>query len=484
MQNIQKFLDRSTSVWVRPGVIFWNGKNGSFMDDDLTKQRRKINSTAYFVLQNCYGQTIYEIIEKVKLKFKEHNNQEEDVIEFLTQLKNDGLIIDKSPRDFINYSCKTDFPLGLVFCELTHSCNFRCLTCYNCSGEIKEQEMSTLQWKIALEKIASVNPETQTTVIFTGGEPLLRRDFFEIASHAKSLGLYIQLFTNGSFIDSNTAQKIADLKIDYVRISVDGASPEKNDVIRGKGNFEKAINAMKLLTKLKVKVCWQSVISQINFNEMDKMLESAIALGLDGFRISSLDPQGRGENIKDFCLSPKQEYHLWAFLEKAAINHGNEIKIGWGADYCIDIEWKHILLEPQIQSINEIEQDPEILKKYMTNSMCGVGLRSFLITPSGDIALCPLLTSSELRMGNVLKDDLADIWLNGKALRILRETSLEEFSDCKFCGFRYSCVGGCRGLAYLSKNQLTACDPKKLGGLEYFADNFKVPVLYKPSIDF
>ncbi len=471
---MQKFRNKSTKVWVRPGVTFWNGKNGSFMDDDLTKQRRKINSTAHFILQNCHGQTINEIIDKVKLKFEGCYNLEEDIMEFLVQLWNEGLIIEKSPRDFLNYPEKPYFPLGLVFCELTYSCNFRCLTCYNCSGELQEQEMSTLEWKMALEKIASVNPKTQTTVILTGGEPLLRKDFFEIASHAKDLGLYIQLFTNGSLIDNYTAERIANLKIDYVRISVDGASPQTNDRIRGKGNFEKAINAMKYLSKLNIKVCWQSVISQINFNEMDKMLESAIVLGLDGFRISSLDPKGRGETIKDLCLSPGQEYALWSFLEKAALERGNEIKIGWGADYCIDIDWKRALLEPQIQSISEIKKDPEILKKYMTNSMCGVGLKSFLITPSGYIALCPLLTAPELRMGDVRKDDLADIWINGKSVRILRETSLEEFSECKFCGFRYSCVGGCRGLAYFSKKQLTACDPKRLGGLEYFANNFKI----------
>jgi radical SAM protein with 4Fe4S-binding SPASM domain len=464
--------DKSTKIWIRPGVSFWEGKNGSFLEDDITKQLRKINSTAYSILQKCHGLTVREIIDLSREEFEECGNIDEEIIKFLLQLKNEGLILEASPKDHYGI---TYFPLGLVFCELTHSCNFRCITCYNESGQPNEKEMVASEWKIAFEKIADVSPQIQSTVILTGGEPLFRKDFFEIASYAKDLGLSIQLFTNGSLINHDVAERIASLGIDYVRISVDGASPETNDKIRGRGNYEKATNAMRYLTDLNIKVCWQSIISQINFNEMDEMLESAISFGLDGFRISSLDPIGRGKSIEDLCLYPNQEYALWRFLKKAALDQGNKIKIGWGADYCIDIDWKRVLLIPQVQSTSEIDQRPELIQKYMANSMCGVGVKSCLITPSGDIALCPLLTATELRMGNVLRDNLADIWTNGTAFRLLREKSLTEFEECKSCGFRYTCTGGCRGLAYVLNGSLTACDPKRASGLEYFKSIFVPP---------
>jgi hypothetical protein len=234
-------LDKSTKVWIRPGVSFWEGKNGAFIDDDLTKQNRQINSTAYFILQRCHGLTVGEIIDVFKEEFKENREIEDAITMFLEQLRNEGLIIEVSPK---HHYGPNNFPLGLVFCELTHSCNFKCKTCYNNSGRPNEQEMSTSEWKIALKKIADVNPEIQSTVILTGGEPLFRKDFFEIASYAKDLGLFIQLFTNGSLIDRVTAEKIARLNIEYVRISVDGASSETNDKIRGKGNFDKAFWAI------------------------------------------------------------------------------------------------------------------------------------------------------------------------------------------------------------------------------------------------
>lgn len=465
--------NNSTRYWVRPGVIFWQGKKGSYIEDALSKRIQKINATAYFLLQLCNGRTVNQIIEEVHARFEGSSNAKVDIPMFISQLKNEGLLVETAPKNLLRRSDKRSFPLGLVFCELTYTCNLRCTTCYNFSGQPREDEMTTTEWKIALEKIANANPKNRPTVIFTGGEPLFRKDFFDLASYAKELGLYVQLFTNGTLIDNDVAIKISQMNLDYVRISVDGASSKTNDGIRGKGGFDKAVSAMKYLTENNVKVCWQSVISQSNFHELNKMIKLAISLGLDGFRASSLDPIGRGESIKSLCLSPKQELTLWTFMAKSALEYGNKIKIGWGADYCMEIDWNQILIEPRIKSPAELIEHPELLLNYVTNSMCGVGLRSCLITPAGFIALCPLLTAPELQMGHVLKDDFANVWANGKAFQVLRETPLEEFDECNSCGFRYSCLGGCRGLAYLLKGRLTACDPKRLGGYEYFASNFE-----------
>lgn len=462
----------SAKIWVRPGVIFWQGKEDSYIEDALSFQHYKINATAYSILQHCNGHKVSQILEKVKTRFGGSFNVEEDILKFIQQLKNEGVIMEMAPRKFLERSNKHSFPLGLVFCELTHACNLRCTTCYNSSGQPKEDEMSTAEWKTALEKIADTNPKNQRTVIFTGGEPLLHKDFFEIASFAKKLGLYVQLFTNGTLIDNSVAKKIAQLDLDYVRISVDGASSKTNDRIRGKGSFDKAVNAIKYLTEKNVKVCWQTVISQTNFHELNKIIETVISLGLDGFRASSLDPIGRGEEMKDLCLSPEQELVLWTSMMKLALKYGDKIKIGWGADYCMEIDWNQVFFEPQLKSPSEFNEHPELLFKYVTNSMCGVGLRSCLITPAGFISLCPLLATPELQMGHVLKDDFADVWTNGWAFQVLRETALEEFDDCKSCGFRYLCLGGCRGVAYLLKGRLTACDPKRLNAFEYFASNF------------
>lgn len=228
---------------------------------------------------------------------------------------------------------------------------------------------------------------------------------------------------------------------------------------------------MTLLVERGQRVCWQAVISRRNFHELQMMLETAVSLGLDGFKAASIDPLGRGESEESLHLPAEKEYLLWKFNEHAIRLFQDRINIGWAADYWVGTG----SIDGGSQPTDEISKDEEQLRhSLVTTSVCGVGRKSFLINPAGDIALCPLLAQPELVMGNALRDDLEEVWQNGEHFQLLRQRSLEEFDDCGRCGYRYSCLGGCRGLAYALTGRLTGCDSKRLSAHSFLADNLRL----------
>ena len=177
---------------------------------------------------------------------------------------------------------------------LTRKCNLTCQHCYFSAGEAMKNELSNGQWKEIIRKFARLG--AGSVVTFTGGEPLMRKDFFEIAQEAVDQGLKVVLLSNGGLIrNREIAARIAAL-VEAVQISIDGTTATVNDSIRGQGSFDAAVNAVKLLLEQKVDVEMTSVVLPENVDDLTGNLSAFVAsfgIGKLKCSLTVANPKGR-----------------------------------------------------------------------------------------------------------------------------------------------------------------------------------------------
>jgi radical SAM protein with 4Fe4S-binding SPASM domain len=165
-------------------------------------------------------------------------------------------------------------PLSVHF-ELTDRCNLTCRHCYVVRGAAPE--MTTVQVNAALDALAQAGV---IFVTFTGGEPFVRADLFEILEYSRSLNFSVRLFTNGTLIDEAAADRLAGLSPREIGISLYGASAETHDYMtRVQGSFVKSLAAARMLIGRGVRVVVKSVLMKPNFEEYGALIDLALGMG-------------------------------------------------------------------------------------------------------------------------------------------------------------------------------------------------------------
>ncbi|MCX7716760.1 MAG: radical SAM protein, partial [Endomicrobia bacterium] len=162
-------------------------------------------------------------------------------------------------KELYRITCEKNIPLYTFF-ELTYKCNLKCIHCYIPEKLKNTQEMDTPTVKKIIFDIANLGG---MFIIFTGGEPLLRKDIFELINFAKKLNFVVILFTNGSLINTKTANTLAKVGVDKVEISIYGSEVCHNKFVKRKV-FDKVLKGIKLLNFYNVPVCIKTVLTQYN----------------------------------------------------------------------------------------------------------------------------------------------------------------------------------------------------------------------------
>src|SRR6266545_3616171 len=446
--------------FLRPGVVFSETQKGCDVLDLIDLRHLETSPGSLAVLKRCNGKhTVEEIVSAVADQSSLRRPElESSVPDFIASLIDRDILLSGDP--VVGTPAPPPSRPGVVFLEVTRSCNLNCVWCYNNSRAALARELTCEQWKRCIDRLGGGD----CTLLFTGGEPLARKDLIDIAQHAKQKGFRRQLFTNGTLVNERNVDALA-ATFDYVRITIDGATAETNDLVRGKGSFDRALRGMRMLIDAGVRVCWQCIVSRHNIRELPAILDKAIEVGASGIRMASVDALGRGCSTRDLELSPAQEFFFWRYLAWAMEEFKSRIQIDWGADYCLEQDWSTVMsIEPgKAPSATPAgRKDPRFYMKFARTSACGVGVRSFLINPEGFIGLCPLLTPPDVVLGHALTDDPLEVWQRHPVFSVFRQMRLEDYDDCAQCGFRYRCMAGCRGRAYQFQKSLTRCDEKML----------------------
>ena len=322
---------------------------------------------------------------------------------------------------------KIGIPIYVVF-DVTSKCNLKCIHCYS----LEQNEGLTTN---EVYHIVDMLYEAGVGMIdFGGGEPLLRKDIFDILSYSKDLGLYTSLSTNGTLLDNDSIKRLKALDIDHVCISLDGAKPETHDHIRNKkGTYKKTIEGIKNCVTAGINTQISTVFMRSNIDELADLHNLLESLNVDGWYVYDFIPAGRGKEIQDEVLGPKQRGQLFTKLQELAPSSRISIKPS-----------------PYLLTVNSAcGTDTYFYRTYgkLTEFIggCPAGRWTCHISSNGDLHPCYLLPH---KLGNLKQDTFEDIWFNSSnpVLKELRNRTLLK-GTCGKCKYRDVC-GGCRARVF------------------------------------
>ncbi len=320
---------------------------------------------------------------------------------------------------------------SLVSWNLTRKCNLKCPHCYMEGGIAEERELTTEECFSLIDEMHSLGTEM---LILTGGEPLLRRDIFDIARRASSLGMWVVMGTNGVLIRERVIQKMIECGVKGVGISIDSVDPEKHNAFRGGPNsWEFSINALKLCKSYGMQVLVQTTVMEENYEEVEQVMDLAKSLGAWSFNLYFLVQTGRGTSMNELS-SDRTDSMLRRLV-------------------ALQDDYRPMLVRskcaPQFKQIAY-----DLGEGGLESGGCMAGTQYCRITPGGDVTPCPYMTKVA---GNVLKNSLTSIWNGSDVFADLRDPS-RLGGKCGSCEFKDSC-GGCRCRAYARFGDYLAEDP-------------------------
>jgi radical SAM protein with 4Fe4S-binding SPASM domain len=367
----------------------------------------------------------------------------------------------------------------LVVWDFTYACNLRCKHCYASANKSLKDELNT---KEALKCVDELADAGVVSIAFSGGEALLRKDFFKVASHASDYGIFTAVATNGTLLSKEMVKKLQKMKLGYAQISLDGACAKTHDEFRGvPGVFERTFQGIKNCVEAEdIFVEVATTVTKANYKEIPEVVELCRRLGVHWWMAYNFVPVGRGSDIIDLDLTPfereKMLRYLWHELRSTT---DLDIDVDDVVANKNDEDTKLLSTAPQFAriAIQEEHGHSTIIPTHFQNCKlpgqlqslssfiggCGAGRFYGAIRPNGNIDPCVFLP---LTVGNIKEDDFADLWANNKILRTLRDRSKLQ-DNCGSCKFKYVC-GGCRARAYAYFGDITAPDPGCVNNKEFY----------------
>lgn len=186
---------------------------------------------------------------------------------------------------------------------ITHPCNLKCIHCYDVV-DYKRHDLKTHQALEVIDRLAQVGINF---IVFSGGEPLLRKDLFDLMAYCDTRNIAFGMRSNATLVTRETAQLLGDLKLAVAGISLDGASADIHDSVRGSGTFDKTMQGIEVLLENGVRVNIEIVLSRRNAHQALEFVQLAENLGVQEINFSTLTPQGRGQLLHDDFL----DYPAW-----------------------------------------------------------------------------------------------------------------------------------------------------------------------------
>jgi len=309
----------------------------------------------------------------------------------------------------------------------TYRCNLRCSHCYLDTNALTKQsakELSTQEGLRLIDQMAELNPNL--LLILTGGEPLLRKDIYELASYASQKGMMVVLGTNGNLIDDDIARKLKESGVTGVGISLDSVEPGRHDQFRGIPDaWDDTLNGIEACRRQGIEFQIQTTVTRENFHEIPDIIEFSYNLGAKVFNLFFLVCTGKGQELTD--ITPQQY--------DQALHHLFDIQKKYQGKMMVGAK-----CAPHYRRI-VYEHDPSspLVRTYAGG--CPAGTHYCRITPEGDVTPCPYMPNVS---GNVREKTFGEIWKGSENFQTLRDATLH--GRCGVCEFQHICKG-CRARA-------------------------------------
>lgn len=350
------------------------------------------------------------------------------------------------PPDLIRFSAQSK---PVVMWNLTRRCNLACQHCYMDAEKEASEELSLEEGIHLVDDLAALKIPI---LIFTGGEPLLSRNFFAYAFHAREIGLRTVISTNGTLITPEVARLMAEAQIRYVGVSMDSITPQRHDSFRGvAGAWDRALQGMRNARDAGLKTGLRITLTRDNWQDVPALLNLALEEGIPRFCLYHLVPTGRGAGIAQRDVTPDQRRSVIRLLAEAAV----ELK-----DRNIEILTTDSPMDGAYL-LELLKGDPrqEQVRKLLTNAGgCSTGVKVANINHKGDVHPCHFMP--HVVVGNVRERSFRDIWIDNPSaeLSALREIKSNLKGACGKCDYLDLC-GGCRQKAFYYHGDLLAEDP-------------------------
>lgn len=325
------------------------------------------------------------------------------------------------------------FRPSLVSWNLTKKCNLRCPHCYMEAEPqaAAENELTTEECLRLIDEMKALGTEM---LILTGGEPLLRKDIYDIARYASSQGLWVVMGTNGVLVTDRVAQKMIECGVQGVAISIDSLDPKKHNSFRGGPNaWELSVRALDICRANGLQVLVQTTVMAMNYDEISELIKFTREKGAWSFNLYFLVQTGRGQEMND--LSPELTETMLSYLVDEQDRHRPMLVRSKCAPH-----FKRIAYEKGLGGLE--------------SGGCMAGTAYCRITPQGDVTPCPYMT---VVAGNVRAKSFREIWETAPILQQLRDATQLK-GRCGVCEFNQLC-GGCRCRAYAAFGDYLQEDP-------------------------
>ena len=331
-----------------------------------------------------------------------------------------------------HFATGLDAPICLTW-ELTYACNLACLHCLSSSGRRDPRELSTAECKAVIDELQRMQV---FYVNIGGGEPTVRSDFWELVDYATAHQVGVKFSTNGVRIDAAAAARLAASDYVDVQISLDGATAEVNDAVRGTGSYDMAVNALQHLADAGFKDAKISVVcTRQNLGQLDEFKALADRFGAT-LRLTRLRPSGRGADVWDELhptMAQQKELYDWL------VAHGEGVLTG-------DSFFHLSAFGSALPGLN----------------LCGAGRVVCLIDPIGDVYACPFAIHDAFLAGNVRGAGFQEVWQHSELFASLREP--QTGGTCASCQHYDTCQGGCMAAKFFTGLPLDGPDPECVQG--------------------
>lgn len=384
----------------------------------------------------------------------------------------------------------------LIFWELTKGCNLHCIHCRATATELSSpRDLPTAKAKSIIEEIAAY---ASPILVLSGGEPLYRRDVFDLARFASDRGIRVALATNGTLVTKDVAKKIVDSGVKRVSISLDGADAETHDTFRGiPGAFEAAVYGLRNLKQLGMQVQINMTIARHNASQLPDVLELAKGIGADALHTFLLVPVGCGVDIAaEQMVDPDEYERMLHWFYDRSLEGGVELKATCAPHYFRVVRQRRAAERKQAgygahaaqlspEAIGPAEMmmpgstgviinknrelggtpatqghpgghpgsgHPDGMSAMTKGCLAGTGV--CFISHEGEVFPCGYLPA---KAGDLRSQSFREVWENSVIFEQLRDTGNLK-GKCGCCEFRNICMG-CRARAFAATGDMMAEEP-------------------------
>jgi radical SAM protein with 4Fe4S-binding SPASM domain len=322
-----------------------------------------------------------------------------------------------------------------LFLELTLQCNAHCFHCGSNCTELAGDELTLDEYKALLDQIKEDFGTKGFMLCITGGEPLLRREFFDIMGYAHELGFAWGMTSNATLITKEVAHRLAEVGMGTISVSIDGL-PATHDELRGMpGGYERAMRGIQNLIDEHAFGAVQvtTVVNHKNIDELDELFTIMDGMDLDSWRVINLEPIGRALQRPDLMCTKEDYRRLFEFIRE---KRQQGYPLEYGCSHYLGLDY-----------------EAEVREWYW---VCNAGVYTASIMANGDIAACLDIERTPLTVqGNIRRDRFKDVWEN--RFELFRRDLSDLNETCRACRHARFCRGDAHHSWDYQKNEPMVC---------------------------